>query len=91
MHPVESSATLSRELLQTSHCGESSATTKLPCREFIYTNKLPYRDQLQTSNPVESSATDKSLYSLYNVQLQVSHSEENSATNKSLCREVCYK
>ena len=41
------------------------------CREFIYTNKLPYRDQLQTSNPVESSATDKSLYSLYNVQLQV--------------------
>ena len=58
--------------------------------QFIYTNKLPYRDHLQTSNPEESSATDKSLYSLYSVQLQVSHSVENSATNKSLCREFSY-
>ena len=53
-------------------------------QEFVYTNKLPYRVQLQTSNHVESSATDKSLYSLHNVQLQVSHSVENSTTNKSI-------
>ena len=56
-------------------------------KEFIYTNKLTYRDQLQTSNPVEISATDKSLYNLYNVQLHTSHSVENFATNKSQCRE----
>ena len=48
-------------------------------------------DHLQTSTPEESSATDKSLYSLYSVQLHVSHSVENSATSKSLCRELSYK
>ena len=90
MHPMESSATLSREFSYKQVTVESSATKKLPCKEFIYTNKLPYRDHLQTSNPEESSATDKSLYSLYSVQLQVSHSIENSATHKSLCREFSY-
>ena len=84
MQPVESSVIPSREF---SYKRESLATKKLPCREFIYTNKVPYRDQLQTSHPVESSTTDKSFYSLCNVELQVSHSEENSATNKSLCRD----
>ena len=59
-------------------------------REFSYKQVTVERVQLQTSNPVVSSATDKSLYSLHNVQLQVSHSEENSATKKSLYAEVCY-
>ena len=73
------------------HPIESSAKKKLPCIEFICPNKLPYRDQLQTSNPVEISAIDKSIYRVYNDQLQISQSVENSATNKSLSREFCYK
>ena len=95
MHPVESSATLSREFsykqvtvervqLQRNYPVKSSSI------QTSYPIEITCKHHLQTSNPEESSAIDKSLYSLYSVQLQVSHSVENSATSKPLCREFSY-